>query len=99
MSNFSIRIQLLNAEELDYETLDRSFVEAGFSKELRGKDSTGRSASWSLPIGEYDYSSDTETAPEVRDKVKDLVDDLGKRSWIVVTEVKARSWSLKRAKT
>tara|TARA_Y100001933_G_scaffold81317_1_gene82603 strand:+ start:1374 stop:1673 length:300 start_codon:yes stop_codon:yes gene_type:complete len=98
MSNFSIRIEMVGIPASQYDLLDRALISAGFSKEIRGKDSTGRQASWLLPLGEYDYSSDSETASEVRDKVKDLGEDFCDRLWIVVTEVKTRSWSLRRSK-
>jgi hypothetical protein len=99
MSQFTVRVELHHATSADYDTLHDKLDFYGFSREIAGTDASGIGGTWILPTAEYDYSDDTKTAPEVRDLVKLLADSVKIGAWVLVTEVKTRSWTTKKIRS
>lgn len=98
MSNYTVRVELHGATSSDYETLHHLLEAEGFSREIKGIDSAGAKGAWQLPTAEYDFKFDENKSAEVRDKVKAISDGVKAHSWVLVTEVKTRSWTTKKVK-
>jgi hypothetical protein len=95
MSSFTVRVELHNASGQDYELLHARMEQRGFKREITGTDTSGSQGVWALPTAEYDYSSATETAFQVRDVVKAIANTVKSDSWVLVTQVQGnnRAWS------
>lgn len=98
-SNFTIRVEIQGTGATNYDALDRAMHSAGFSSEIKGTDNSGNTGVWILPKGEYDFAGENLNSMAVRDIVQDVLTANGIRAWIVVTEVKSRSWSTRKIRT
>lgn len=99
MSDFTIRVELHNANPTDYETLHILMASIGCRREIGGSDASGSQGVWILPSAEYDYTNASLTAFQVRDLVKSVSDRVRPDSWVLVTEVKNRAWSTKKIRS
>lgn len=96
MTSFTVRVELHGATSADYDVLHVRMGAAGFARTVTGVDTSGASARWMLPTGEYDYSSETENAFAVRDKVKIIAESVKIGSWVLVTKVAERAWNTRK---
>lgn len=99
MANFTIRVELHNATGDDYDLLHKLMAGVGCNREISGSDSAGNPGVWALPTAEYDLADGSRSVAEVRDLVKNLADRVKQGSWVLVTEVKSRSWTTRKLRS
>lgn len=99
MSSFTIRVELHGASADQYELLHTMMNLQGFKRTIAGTNTSGAPGVWKLPSGEYDYSSDDESAAQVRDKAKIIGDAIKRGAWVLVTKVAERSWSTEQVRS
>jgi len=99
MSQFTVRVELHQASSADYENLHERMASHGFNREISGVDASGIGGVWILPTAEYDYSDDAQSAEQVRNLAKTIADSVKTGAWILVTEVKTRSWTSKKIRS
>ncbi len=87
MAKFPVRVELLDAEEADYDTLWDEMKAEGFKRTV--KDSDG--VKCRLPPAEYSYRGDA-TRDDVLTKAKAAAAKTGKKHRILVTESAGRTW-------
>lgn len=94
MTNFTVRIELNNPKDEDYEDLHEKMENAKFNKTIKSSDGV----IYKLPDAEYDYSSSTETTEDVLDKAYDIAKSVRSGPRVLVTKSNGRMWrGLKKA--
>ena len=88
MSQFTVRIELHEAQWTDYETLHTAMENRGFSRLITSDD--GRR--YQLPWAEYNGKANL-TSGQVRDIALDAAKTTGKSNAVLVTEAIGRAWS------
>ena len=87
MAKFTIRVELHDADDDDYETLHEEMEKRGFSKTITGSDNI----TYHLPTAEYNRDCDL-SRDQVRDSASVAAKVTGKRHAVLVTESNGRSW-------
>lgn len=87
MANFTVRVELHQADWSHYEKLHAAMEAKGFSRIITSTD--GRR--YQLPLAEYNGSANL-TSEQVRDIAQAAANTTGKANSILVTEAKARAW-------
>ncbi|MDR3445400.1 hypothetical protein [Dyella sp.] len=82
MARFTVRVELHDADEDDYELLHKRMGAANFNKYIttRGGKDLG------LPTAEYRYFSDTESNEQVVDKAYDIAKRVKSEPSVISTE-------------
>jgi hypothetical protein len=88
MANFTVRVELHQAEWSDYDQLHAAMEQKGFSRQITSDD--GRT--YQMPWAEYNGTG-TLTSIQVRDIAKTVADSTGKQNAIFVTEAVSRAWT------
>ena len=88
MAQFTVRIELHEAQWADYDTLHAAMAQQGFSRLITGDD--GRT--YQLPWAEYDGTGNL-TSMQVLGLAQNAAATTGKKNSVLVTEAKARAWS------
>lgn len=88
MTNFTVRVELRDADSSDYDDLYNRMSDNGFSKFITGD--TG--VRYQLPNAEYSYSSDTEDRSQVRDLAFRIARKVNDDPAVLVTQSSGRSW-------
>jgi hypothetical protein len=88
MAQFTIRIELHDAQWPDYERLHAAMERQGFSRLITGDD--GRT--YQLPWAEYDGTGNL-TSMQVLGIAQNAAATTSKRSSVLVTEANNRAWS------
>lgn len=89
MADFTVRVELQEAESKDYENLHEAMASQGYSKEIQ--DEVGN---WFyLPTAEYTTSKNLSTT-QVRDQVAEIANAIKVNPCVLVTQVADRSWQL-----
>ena len=91
MSDFTIRVELHNADSDDYEALHEKMNAKGYKKEIT---TDGKTYKW--PTAEYVCSKDL-SASEIRDDVLRIANSIKPKSDVLVTKSNGRAWSLSKA--
>lgn len=91
MSDFTVRVELHNADADDYETLHEKMNAKGYQKEI-----TTDGKTYKLPNAEYVCSKDLSTS-EIRDDVLRIANSVKPKSDVLVTKSSGRAWSLSRS--
>ncbi|ENG0954564.1 hypothetical protein ABSL26_004412 [Yersinia enterocolitica] len=91
MADFTIRVELHDADSDDYETLHEKMNAKGYKKEISTEGKT-----YKLPTAEYVCSKDLSTS-EIRDDVLRIANSVKPKSDVLVTKSAGRAWSLNRA--
>jgi hypothetical protein len=95
MARFTIRVELHNADEEDYETLHAAMEQEGFSRFITSDDGI----TYLLPTAEYDRDT-TLNREQVIESAKRAARSTGRNFEVIVTEAIARIWhGLPRART
>lgn len=87
MANFTVRVELHQAEWTDYDHLHAAMEQRGFSRRITSDD--GRT--YQMPWAEYNGSGNF-TSAQIRDIAKAAADSTGKQSAVFVTEAVSRAW-------
>ncbi len=87
MANFTVRVELHQAEWDDYERLHAAMGQKGFSRQITSDD--GRA--YHMPWAEYNGSGNL-TSAQVRDIARAAADSTGKQNAVLVTEASSRAW-------
>ncbi len=88
MAQFTVRIELHDAQWADYDTLHAAMERQGFSRLITADD--GRR--YQLPLAEYDSTANL-TSSRVLEIAQTAANSTGKRNSVLVTEAKSRAWS------
>lgn len=88
MTQFTVRVELHDAQWTDYDTLHAAMERKGFSRQIRGDD--GRS--YQLPWAEYDSAANL-SSMQVLAIAQSAANTTGKKNSILVTEARNRAWS------
>jgi hypothetical protein len=88
MSQFTVRIELHEAQWADYNTLHAAMACHGFSRLITGDD--GRT--YQLPWAEYDSTRNLSSL-QVLGIAQNAAASTGKKNSVLVTEAKNRAWS------
>jgi hypothetical protein len=88
MAQFTIRIELHDAQWTDYNTLHAAMERQGFSRLIRGDDGQ----TYQLPWAEYDAAANL-TSMQVLAIAQSAANTTGKKNSVLVTEAKYRAWS------
>lgn len=88
MAQFSIRVELHEAQWADYDTLHAAMEWQGFSRIITADD--GRA--YQLPWAEYNGTASLTTVP-VLGVAQTAANSTGKNNSVLVTETKSRAWS------
>jgi hypothetical protein len=87
MARFTVRVELHQANEDDYDLLHHRMEERGFSRQITGNDGV----TYHLPPAEYNFIS-SDTAEVIRDKVLSIAKTVKPKPGILVTQG-ARAWT------
>ena len=87
MANFTVRVELHNAEWTDYDQLHKAMEQKGFSRKITSDDGK----TYQMPWAEYNGSGSL-TCSQVRDIAKSAADSTGKQSAVLATEAASRAW-------
>jgi hypothetical protein len=87
MANFTVRVELHQAELVDYQRLHVAMEQKGFSRQITADD--GRA--YYMPWAEYNGSGNL-TSAQVRDIARQAADSTGKQNAVFVTEAVSRAW-------
>jgi hypothetical protein len=87
MANFTVRVELHQANWTDYDSLHAAMENKGFSRFITGSDGK----TYHLPLAEYNGSSDNLDTSQIRDIAWAAAKTTGKKSAVLVTEG-PRSW-------
>lgn len=82
MTNFTVRVELRDADSADYDNLYDRMSDNGFSKFITDDAGTR----YQLPSAEYSYSSDSKTKREVRDLAYDIASKVNDDPAVLVTQ-------------
>ena len=88
MAQFTIRIELHDAQWSEYDTLHAAMERQGFSRLITGDD--GRT--YQLPWAEYDGTSNL-TSVQVLGAAQTAANSTCRKNSVLVTEAKNRAWS------
>jgi hypothetical protein len=88
MAQFTVRIELHEAQWADYETLHAAMQRQGFSRLITGDD--GRT--YDMPWAEYDGTANL-SSMQVLGVARQAANSTGKNNSVFVTEAKSRAWS------
>src|SRR5438128_1328616 len=88
MPTFTVRVELHDAADDDYETLHSAMERSGFSRQITGSDGDV----YHLPTAEYERKGSL-TRQEVLDSANGAASTTGKKHGILVTESAGRKWS------
>lgn len=88
MAQFTVRIELHEAQWADYDTLHAAMAQQGFSRLITGDD--GRT--YQLPWAEYDRAGNL-TSMQVLGIAQNAAAATGKKNSVLVTEANNRTWS------
>jgi hypothetical protein len=87
MAQFTVRIELHEAQWADYDTLHAAMERQGFSRLITGDD--GRI--YQLPWAEYNGTANLSSS-EIRDIAHDVANTTGKTHSVLVTEGTGCAW-------
>ncbi len=87
MSNFTVRIELHDAQWGDYEALHGAMERQGFSRQITSDDG----GCYHMPWAEYNGTAAL-TSIQVLDIAQVAANSTGKGNAILVTEAKSRAW-------
>jgi len=87
MANFTVRVELHNAQWSDYEQLHAAMEQKGFSRQITSDDGK----TYQMPWAEYNGVANLSSA-QVRDLAKSAADTTGKQNSVFVTEAVTRAW-------
>ncbi|HEY1210093.1 MAG TPA: type V toxin-antitoxin system endoribonuclease antitoxin GhoS [Terracidiphilus sp.] len=87
MNQFTVRIELHEAQWADYNTLHAAMERQGFSRLITGDD--GRA--YQLPWAEY-YGTANLSSIEIRDIAHNVANTTGKTNSVLVTEGTSLAW-------
>jgi hypothetical protein len=87
MANFTVRVELHNAQWSDYEQLHSAMEQKGFSRQITSDDGK----TYQMPWAEYNGTGNL-TSSQVRDIAKAVADTTGKQNAVFVTEAVSRAW-------
>lgn len=87
MANFTVRIELHDADYQDYETLHAAMEQQGFARVITSDDGH----TYHLPWAEYNATGNLPST-QVRDIARAAADTTGKRNSVLVTEANSRAW-------
>jgi hypothetical protein len=87
MANFTVRVELHNAEWADYERLHAAMELKGFSRQITSDDGQ----KYHMPWAEYNGTGNL-TSAQVRDTAREAADSTGKQNAIFVSEAVSRAW-------
>jgi hypothetical protein len=88
MAQFTVRVELHDAQWTDYNTLHAAMERQGFSRSIRSDDGQ----IYQLPWAEYDRDVNL-TSMQVLAGAQNAAIATGKRYSVLVTEAKNRAWS------
>ena len=88
MAQFTVRVELHDAQWTDYNTLHAAMERNGFSRQVKGDDG----GTYELPWAEYDAVANL-SSMQVLAIAQSAANTTGKRNSILVTEVRSRAWS------
>jgi hypothetical protein len=87
MAQFTVRVELHQAQWDDYEKLHSAMGRQGFSRLIRSDDGK----TYQLPWAEYNGSGNLSSS-QVRDIARAAADSTGKSNAVLVSESQSRSW-------
>ena len=87
MAQFTVRVELHQAEWDEYETLHSAMEQKGFSRLITADNGT----TYQLPWAEYNATTDL-TSNQVVDAARAAANTTGKRNAVLVTEAVRRTW-------
>jgi len=88
MAQFTVRVELHDAQWTDYDTLHAAMERHGFSRLITADD--GRT--YQLPWAEYNASGNL-TSMQVLGIAQNAANTTGRKNSVLVTEAKTRAWS------
>lgn len=90
MTNYTVRVELHDADEEDHESLHQAMEEQGFVRWIKGS----KGVKDRLPTAEYNMPDTDIDRSEVLEKAKSAANSVkaSPKPWIVVTESAGRSW-------
>ena len=87
MANFTVRVELHQANYADYETLHTAMEQKGFSRLI----TADNGQTYHMPWAEYNGSGNLSSA-EVRNIARTAANTTGKNNAVFVTEAQSRAW-------
>jgi hypothetical protein len=87
MAQFTVRIELHEAQWTDYDALHAAMEQKGFSRLI----TADNGQTYHLPWAEYNGSGNLSSA-QVRDIARDAANTTGKNNAVFVTEATTRAW-------
>jgi hypothetical protein len=87
MSQFTVRVELHQAEWADYDLLHAAMEQKHFSRQITSDDGS----TYQMPWAEYNGTGNL-TSVQVRDIAKTAADSTGKKNAVFVTEAASRAW-------
>lgn len=87
MTNFTVRVELHDADSDDYTDLHKKMEAKGFKRTILNGDGT----KYQLPTAEYSYSGDMKRS-EVLNKAFEVAKTVKKNPSVLVTESAGRTW-------
>jgi hypothetical protein len=87
MAQFTIRIELHQAQWSDYEHLHAALEQRGFSRQIISDEGK----LYNLPWAEYNGSGNF-TSTQIRDIARDAANSTGKSNAVLVSEAPTRAW-------
>ena len=87
MDRYTIRVELHDADEEDYEKLHGAMEEGRFTHTIVAKDGT----TYKLPSAEYNYEGEIEIG-EVREKAKSAAATTNRKYAILISQITSRLW-------
>lgn len=88
MAQFTVRVELHEAQWADYNTLHAAMERQGFSRLIKGDDGQ----TYQLPWAEYDGAANL-SSMQVLALARNAANTTGKKNSVLVTEAKDRAWS------
>lgn len=88
MAQFTVRVELHDAQWPDYVALHAAMQRQGFSRQIRADNGL----TYEMPWAEYDATS-TLSSMDVLGVAQRAANSTGKKNSVFVTEAKARTWS------
>jgi hypothetical protein len=87
MANFTVRVELHQANYADYETLHAAMEQKGFSRLI----TADNGQTYRMPWAEYNGSANL-TSAQVRDIAREAANSTGKANAVFVTQAQTRAW-------
>ena len=88
MAQFTVRVELHQAEWSDYERLHAAMEQKGFSRLIKADSGS----TYHLPWAEYDGTANL-TSMQVLEIARAAAGSTGKRNAVLVTEASSRAWA------